>query len=101
MMITVIAEHWINDGQVDKKDLIFKEVSASAKKAPGFISRFILTSQKDSTKFSTVTTWDNQEALDNWKEVRWSEFSFGTDILHEAFSKEVAEVYDVANLHTP
>ena len=62
-MLTVIAEHWVNDGQIDKKDLIFKEVSASAKKAPGFVSRFILTSQKDPTKFSTVTTWENQEAL--------------------------------------
>ena len=100
-MITLIAEHWVNDGQASKKDLIFKEVSASAKKAPGFVSRFILSSQKDSTKFTSVTTWESQEAFDNWKEVRWGEFSFGPDILHEAFSKEMGEIYDLTNLHTP
>ncbi len=92
-MITIVAEHWVNPGQMDKVNRIFKEVSEGAKEAPGFVSRHIMASQKDSTKFTTVTSWESQEALDKYREVR--SFSFGTDFIHEAFSKEVVDIYNV------
>ena len=92
-MVTVVAEHWLNAGQADTMKRIFMEVSESARKAPGFVSRVILSSQKDSTKFTTITSWESQEAFDKWREIR--SFSFGSDLIHQAFSKEVVDIYNL------
>ncbi len=92
-MITVIAEHWVKPGQNAKAEKIFTEVSASAKKAPGFVSRYVIVSQQDPSKMTTVTNWKTQNDFDQWKKVR--KFSFGPEFIHEAFSKEVGEFYNV------
>lgn len=92
-MITVVAEHWVKPGQEAKANRIFSEVTESAKKAPGFVSRAVLVSQKDPSKMTTVSNWKTQADFDEWKKVR--KFSFGPEFIHEAFSKEVGEFYNV------
>lgn len=93
-MISVIADHVVNSGQMDNANKIFDEVSASAKKAKGLASRTIIVSQKDPTRILTVTNWDSQEAFDAWRKVR--KFSFDAEHLHKVFSKEVVEIYNIA-----
>ncbi len=93
-MITVIADHVVNAGQMDAANKIFEEVTASAKKAKGLASRSIIVSQKDANRIITVTNWDSQEAFDAWRKVR--KFTFDAAHLHKVFSKEVVEIYNVA-----
>ncbi len=92
-MVTLIAEHWVSPGQMDNANKIFQEVGSSVSKAPGFVSRKVMVSQKDSTKITTVTSWESQEALNKWREVR--SFSFGPDHIHRVFAKETVDIYDV------
>ena len=90
-MITLVAEHFVNKGQMESAKKIFQTVSESVKKAPGFVSRQILVSQKDPSLVTTITSFQSQEAFDKWRQtIKLSEAD-----LKKAFGKINSVPYNV------
>ena len=91
-MITLVAEHQVNPGQQQLANKIFQTVSESVKKAPGFVTRQILVGQKDPLKVTTITSFQSQEAFDQWRQtIKITEAD-----RNKAFAKVISEPYNVS-----
>ena len=66
-MIGVLTHHWAISGKTDEARNLLDGNGLAQSKAPGFGSRQTLYSLADSSKITTLVTWDSNEIYDAWR----------------------------------
>ena len=66
-MIGVLTHHWAKADKLDAARQLLDRNREAQSKAPGFISRQTLYALTDSTKITTLVTWESNEIYDAWR----------------------------------
>ncbi|MGQ4809932.1 hypothetical protein NKDENANG_03370 [Candidatus Entotheonellaceae bacterium PAL068K] len=66
-MIGVLTHHWAKADKLDAARQLLDRNGEAQSKAPGFISRQTLYAFTDSTKITTLVTWESNEIYDAWR----------------------------------
>ena len=66
-MIGVLTHHWAKADKIEEARKLLDGNGLAQSKAPGFGSRETLYSLSDSTKITTLVTWDSNEIYDAWR----------------------------------
>ncbi len=66
-MIGVLTHHWARPDKVQEARELLDRNGLAQSKAPGFGSRQTLYSLADSTKITTLVTWESNEIYDAWR----------------------------------
>ncbi len=66
-MIGVLTHHWAKPDKLGDARKLLDRNGLAQSKAPGFGSRQTLYSLADSTKITTLVTWDSNEIYDAWR----------------------------------
>jgi heme-degrading monooxygenase HmoA len=66
-MIGVLTHHWAKPDKVDAARKLLDGNGLAQSKAPGFGARQTLYSLSDTTKITTLVTWDRNEIYDAWR----------------------------------
>ncbi len=66
-MIGVLTHHWAKPEKIEAAKQLLDGNGLAQSKAPGFGSRQTLYSLSDSTKITTLVTWDSDEIYDAWR----------------------------------
>ena len=66
-MIGVLTHHWAKNDKIDEAKKLLDGNGLAQSKAPGFGSRETLYSISDSTKITTLVTWQSNDIYDAWR----------------------------------
>ncbi|MCH8799318.1 MAG: hypothetical protein IH963_00245 [Chloroflexi bacterium] len=66
-MIGVLTHHWAKPDKIEEAKTLLDGNGLAQSKAPGYGVRLTFISQEDSTKISTLVTWDSNEIYDAWR----------------------------------
>ena len=66
-MIGVLTHHWAKADKVAEAKTLLDGNGLAQSKAPGFGNRHTLYSLSDSTKITTLVTWNSNEIYDAWR----------------------------------
>ena len=66
-MIGVLTHHWAKADKIEEARKLLDRNGLAQSKAPGFGSRETLYSRSDTTKITTLVTWDSNEIYDAWR----------------------------------
>lgn len=67
-MIAVVIDHWILPDKLQQAKELFAENSRAIRKIPGLISRHVLQSRQDPSKWTAVIIWEDEKAAQTWKD---------------------------------
>ena len=66
-MIGVLTHHWAKADRIEEAKRLLDGNGEAQSRAPGFGARETLYSLSDSTKITTLVTWDSNEIYDAWR----------------------------------
>ena len=66
-MIGVLTHHWAKPDKVEEAKKLLDGNGLAQSKAPGYGTRLTFISLEDSTKISTLVTWDSSKIYDAWR----------------------------------
>ena len=66
-MIGVLTHHWAKMELLEEGRRLLDENGLAQSRAPGFGTRQTLYSKTDSTKITTLVTWESDEIYDAWR----------------------------------
>jgi heme-degrading monooxygenase HmoA len=66
-MIAVLTHHWAKPESVEAAKRLLDGNGLAQSRFPGFGARQTLVSLGDSTKITTLVTWDSNEIYDQWR----------------------------------
>ena len=66
-MIGVLTHHWAKEDKVAEARALLDRNGLAQSKAPGYGSRQTMVSLGDSTKITTLVTWESNEIYDAWQ----------------------------------
>ena len=66
-MIGVLTHHWAKEERVGEARRLLDGNGLAQSKAPGFVSRQTLYSQKDGTQIPSLVVWESNEIYDAWR----------------------------------
>ncbi len=70
-MFARVDVHWVNEGMMDKAQAQIANNTVSVKETGDAIARYILISESDPLKVTTVAIWKNKEAWEKWRAARY------------------------------
>lgn len=65
-MIMFIAEHWVQDDQVEAAKTYLEMKAREQAVQPGFVRRYTVSNPDDPTKITSVTLWQSREHFNRW-----------------------------------
>ncbi len=66
-MIGVLTHHWAKPDKIEEAKKLLDGNGLAQSKAAGYGNRLTFISLSDSTKISTLVTWDSSEIYDAWR----------------------------------
>ena len=66
-MIGVLTHHWAKEDRVPEARGLLDDNGQAQSRAPGFVARRTLYSQRDPTKISSLVIWDSDEIYEAWR----------------------------------
>jgi heme-degrading monooxygenase HmoA len=66
-VIGVLTHHWAQEDKLEEAKRLLERNGLAQAKAPGFVARQTLLSQSESTKITTLVTWESNEIYDAWR----------------------------------
>ena len=95
-MIIVIVNHFVKPGRNDAALLRINTNGDRMASLPGFLFRYLLVSDKDPQKISTVTGWEAASDYDHWNEVKRAGGEGRMSPEESPYERVVNEVHSVA-----
>ena len=79
-MIAQVAEHWIRPEAIEQGRMLYRDNGKAMKTAPGFVMRFMLISQSDPLKITTISVWRDRDSMTAWSQ--------NTNHIRDSFGKD-------------
>ncbi|MFI5267262.1 MAG: antibiotic biosynthesis monooxygenase family protein [Chloroflexota bacterium] len=95
-MIIVIVNHFVKPG---RNDAAVQRINTNGDRMatlPGFLFRYLLVSDKDPQKISTVTGWEAAGDYDNWNVVKRADEKGPMSPEESPYERVVNELHTVA-----
>jgi heme-degrading monooxygenase HmoA len=93
----VIVNHFVKAGRVDAAVKRINTNGERMAEVPGFLFRYLLASDKDALKISTVTGWDEPASYDRWNVLKKTLDTAPASPDDSPYERVVNEVHTVKN----